>query len=68
MLQGLGARISQPGDIVCGFFGHPHPYLLRKNGDQYIFLGVCYLHGYMYGKAIEEMRAGKRKEQWFDLC
>lgn len=65
---GMGVKMSQPGNIVCMFFGHSLPYLLREAGDQYMVLGICYLHGYMDGEAIEEMRAGKRKEQWFDLC
>jgi hypothetical protein len=59
---------AQANDVICVFFGHGKPYLLRPQGEHYKFLGPCYLDGYVYGEAMEELEAGKRKEEWFDLC
>ncbi|CZR64469.1 uncharacterized protein PAC_14367 [Phialocephala subalpina] len=63
-----GSQCVRMGDIICAFFGHMMPYILRPVGEQYRFLGPCYLHGFMYGEAVKELDSGKQEEQWFHLC
>jgi hypothetical protein len=64
----LGPRTSRPRDIACIFYGRPLPYLLRLVGRHYIFMGQCYIHGYMFGEAMKEVNVGKREGEWFELC
>jgi hypothetical protein len=61
-------RGAQANDVICVFFGHERPYLLRPHGGHYKFLGPCYLDRYMHGEAMKGLETGKRKEEWFDLC
>jgi len=63
----LGPIIAQPGDILCVFFGHHMPYLLRPIEQRYRFLGPCYVHGYMRGEAIDRLNQGDFEEEWFEL-
>jgi hypothetical protein len=59
-------KSTQEGDIICIFYGARVPFVLRpcKNG-QYKLIGECYLHGTMYGQAME-MKDFKGQE--FALC
>jgi hypothetical protein len=63
----LGAIVAQPGDVLCVFFGHHMPYLLRPTAARYRFLGPCYVHGYMRGAAVDKLNRGDLKEEWFEL-
>lgn len=66
---GIGPRIARLEDVVCVFFGHRIPYLLRPTSDgRFLFLGPCYVHEMMHGQAIEGMNARKYKEDWIHLC
>ncbi|KAH7349711.1 heterokaryon incompatibility protein-domain-containing protein [Plectosphaerella cucumerina] len=53
---GIGPEVMQPGDLVCVLLGGPVPYVLRPldSGEHY-FVGECYVHEHMFGKAIQEM-------------
>jgi hypothetical protein len=46
------------GDQSCIFLGGRMPVILRPMGDCYHFIGECYFHGLMFGKAVEEFEAG----------
>ena len=50
----LGPRSCELGDLVCILYGCSVPVILRQIGDgeQYIFMGECYVHGMMDGEAI----------------
>lgn len=44
---------TQRGDIICIFYGGNVPFVVRpRGGNQYIFLGPCYIHGIMDGEAM----------------
>ena len=51
--MGLGSGNMQPGDLVCILTGSPVPWLIRRDGDDYILLGECYVHGIMNGEVME---------------
>jgi hypothetical protein len=44
---------SLPGDVVCVVMGAAVPFVLRPLGDGYQLIGECYMHGLMYGEALE---------------
>lgn len=65
--MGIGSRTMQVGDDVCLFFGGEVLFLLRPVGEVYLLIGECYVHGLMHGEAVEMLKSGALKEQWFDL-
>ncbi len=44
---------TQEGDMVCVVFGAKTPFILRKQEDNYVLVGECYMHGLMNGQALE---------------
>lgn len=60
----LGPRAMAPEDIVCSLDGGELAYVLRPKGDQYLFLGECFVYalsnGYSHGR--RNMRT-----EWFSL-
>jgi hypothetical protein len=50
--MGLGPRRSQRGDLVCIICGVESPVLLRPSGNEYLFVGHCYVYGLMEGRAL----------------
>ena len=44
----------QSNDLICVLFGCSVPVVLRKRSheESYVFLGECYLHGFMDAEAI----------------
>lgn len=61
---GVGDVTLQADDLVCVLFGGKVPFILRKMERHYRFVGECYLHGIMFGKALGE---GLKTRQWFEL-
>lgn len=50
----LGPKVKKCGEVVCVLFGGKMPFVLRQwNGDQFLLVGECYVHGLMQGEAIE---------------
>ena len=60
---------AKQGDLVCVLFGCTVPVVLRKLDDisSYMFVGECYLHGFMDGEAIAMQVKKELKEQDFIL-
>ena len=61
---GVGDVTLQANDLVCVLFGGKVPFILRKREEHYRFVGECYLHGIMFGEALDE---GQKSRQWFRL-
>lgn len=51
---GMGTRLMTRGDVVVVPLGCSTPVVLRREGDEYRFIGDVYIHGYMDGRAIED--------------
>lgn len=60
-LMGLGTGFMTVDDIVVVPFGCSTPIVLRQEGDEFRFVGDVYIHGYMYGKAVQEYEDGTRE-------
>src|SRR5262249_44408873 len=61
--MGMGSGFMAPGDVVVIPLGCYTPIILRPEGNrgEYRFVGDVYIHGYMYGKAIDQWRKGMRE-------
>ncbi|RDL39481.1 Uncharacterized protein BP5553_03821 [Venustampulla echinocandica] len=64
---GLGPKGMQEGDILCVLFGGATPFILRPDGEQFRFVGECYVYGLMSGEAIRDWEDGLYAEQTFHL-
>ena len=58
---GLGHALTEVGDSVVIFGGSQTPFVMRKMGlagvaKDYCILEDCYLHGFMYGELLTEVR------------
>ena len=58
---------TRPGDQVCIFLGCRMPVMLRPMGEHFLFLGECYIHGLMFGEAMEALQAGEHSLRDFVL-
>lgn len=65
--MGLAPKDTLEGDIICVPLGCCHPMIFRQIDNHYIVVGEAYLHGYMYGKAIDMLENGELKLQQFEL-
>lgn len=50
---GLGPGCMRPGDQVVVVHGSKVPFVLRAKGDDWLFMGECYVDEIMYGEAFE---------------
>jgi hypothetical protein len=75
-LAGLCPYSAKIGDIIVVLMGGNIPYLIRKRAIHissqdkavlYGFVGECFVHGYMHGRAIEQWREGLFRMETFDL-
>ena len=55
---GLVPDFARSGDIICVLFGSTIPVILPKAGDDFEFIGECYVHGIMYGEAVSWSQQG----------
>jgi hypothetical protein len=65
---GLGPKALREEDQVWVLVGSKIPYVLRAKGQQYQFVGECYIHGVMNGEAILEKDADHLVEEAIELC
>ncbi|KAI3318073.1 hypothetical protein HD806DRAFT_512996 [Xylariaceae sp. AK1471] len=56
-------------DRICVLYGCSVPVILRRDDDRpfFFFVGECYVHGIMYGEALDDVVAGNLLEREFDL-
>jgi len=64
---GLVAEVVRPEDIVCILLGGRMPVVLRLEGDHFLFVGECFIHGVMLGETMEGLEMGKYDLQDFQL-
>ncbi|KAE9373755.1 hypothetical protein N431DRAFT_315758, partial [Stipitochalara longipes BDJ] len=64
---GLAPGRADPGDLICVLFGGSAPFILRKQGNNYILIGECFCHGLMDGEIIQDLDSGVGKEEEFAL-
>lgn len=55
-------------DVLCVLFGGATPYVLRKCGDHYRFVGEAFAYGFMAGEAIAMLEDGLLTEKVFKIC
>ncbi|PSS18561.1 hypothetical protein M430DRAFT_35062 [Amorphotheca resinae ATCC 22711] len=63
----LGSSFGRKDDIIVIPLGCSTPIMLRRQGQDYIYVGDIYVDGYMYGRAIDELNNGMRQLQTFTL-
>jgi hypothetical protein len=62
--MGMAPPHVEEGDLACVLTGAQVPFLLRKGNGFCILVGEVYISdGYMYGRAIDEMEAGRLQVQ-----
>ncbi|KAK4625508.1 uncharacterized protein CLAFUR5_05442 [Fulvia fulva] len=53
---GLGPSLMEDGDVVAIVFGSRRPVVLRPVEEKkFRFVGLCYVHGVMYGELIKSL-------------
>ena len=64
---GMGTGFMAAGDIIVVPLGCSTPIILRPRGynGEYRFVGDVYVHAFMHGKAVEQVKAGKRQTKKF---
>lgn len=66
-IVGLAPWDAKPEDIVCVLPGCRFPVVLRKLKTHVILIGEAYVGGYMHGKAMDELTAGKLRMETFEI-
>lgn len=64
--QGFAGMVpanSRISDRLCVLIGASVPFVLRKQQQHYIIIGEAYVHGFMYGHAIDLMYKGEREKE-----
>jgi hypothetical protein len=57
----------QPEDVVVVLRGGFSPFILRKKADSYWLIGEAYMHGMMYGEAVQMDRSRGGSEVVFHV-
>jgi len=57
--MGLAPYRAEAGDKVCVLFGSSYPVILRPQEGYHTVVGDAYVHGIMYGEAMEGLSDGK---------
>ena len=65
-LIGIAPSAAKIGDRICVLYGGSVLYVLRaQKNPTYVFIGECYVHGFMDGEADIIIRTGETKEEVF---
>lgn len=65
--MGITPTGTQPGDVIFVLFGGGVPYILRKQGRSFLFVGESYVHGIMGGDVVEAWERGEVVEETVEL-
>ncbi|KAH8810070.1 heterokaryon incompatibility protein-domain-containing protein [Hyaloscypha sp. PMI_1271] len=66
---GWAPNTSKKGDIIAVLFGCTTPMVLRPIADKrYEVVGEAYVHGFMEGKAMDDLANGCFQAEMLDLC
>jgi hypothetical protein len=63
----LAPTAAMQGDLVCVLLGGQTPFILRPDNGKLHLVGACYVHGIMFGEAMEDLQAGRYELQDFVL-
>lgn len=63
----LAPKVAEPGDQICVLFGGKSPFCLRPQGETYLLVGECYVHGFMNGEAIDMLAQSALHERYFEI-
>jgi hypothetical protein len=63
--MGLVPQNATAGDEICILFGLATPFVIRRQGGHFRFIGECFVYGLMDGEAIEELPEGKVEDFTF---
>lgn len=66
-IVGLAPWDASLEDLVCVLPGCRFPVVLRKQERHYILVGEAFVDGYMHGKAMDELKAGKFRLEDFEI-
>ena len=55
------------GSELWLLFGGRTLYTLHRIKDYYMYMGECFVHGFMNGEGMELWKAGKLQSEWVDL-
>ena len=55
----LVSHQAKEGDLLYALFGGSVLYVLRPEGDRFILVGECYVHGLMDGEAMQLLETGQ---------
>jgi len=60
----LGPPESRTGDIIFVIEGAPTPFILRRSGSDFCFIGECYVPGIMQGQLLQRKGAKSMGQTW----
>ena len=55
----LFSHQAKEGDLLYALFGGSVLYVLRPEGDRFLLVGECYVHGLMDGEAMQLLETGQ---------
>jgi hypothetical protein len=61
---GFARSALRPGDIICVLPTSSMPIALRRSGDYYVFVSLCFVLGIMDGEALQPPSNGSLNEEW----
>lgn len=64
---GLAAASTRPGDFVSVLHGGGVPYVLRRDGCGWEFIGDSYFPDLIQGEAVNQKRVGRSQEEVFHI-
>jgi hypothetical protein len=59
----LVSHQADVNDAIFMLFGGSVLYVLKPQGDDYVFIGECYVHGLMDGEALKFLEDGRAQVQ-----